>query len=71
MDFVQEVWNIYEKHFEPVKTSIRTVFGFDIGHVGAVKIQTPWGEYKGGYVPLVRTMTNAIVTGKQIGRAHV
>jgi hypothetical protein len=57
MDFIQAVWDIYEKHFEAVKTSIKDVHSFDIGKVKAMEVKTPFGTYRGGYVPLIRAIT--------------
>lgn len=50
-DFYQTVWDAYERHYQPSKDAIRKVYGYEIGKIGSRKMETPWGDYKGGYVP--------------------
>lgn len=57
MDLVQAIWDINEKHFPAVKKSVQNQFHFPIGYIQPTPIQTPWGQYRGGYVPLHRALT--------------
>jgi len=51
-DFLQTVWDIFERHYEPSKKAIRYVYGRNIGKIQPRSIETPWGTYKGGYAPI-------------------
>lgn len=53
-DFYQTVWDIYARHYPKTKEAVRYVDGFEIGEIQSREITTPWGTYKGGYVPLSR-----------------
>lgn len=57
MDLVQAIWDINEKHFPAVKKSVQNQFHFPIGYIQPTPIMTPWGQYRGGYVPLHRALT--------------
>lgn len=51
-DFLQTVWDIFDKHYEPVKASVRRVYNRNMGKVEGRNFSTPFGDYRGGYVPL-------------------
>lgn len=56
-DFYQTVWDLFDKHYAESKESIRSVYGYNIGKILPKTVVTPWGEYRGGYVPLKRNQT--------------
>ena len=51
MDFVQGVWDLLEETKAGAQRTHRDVFGYYFDEVTAEPVQTPWGEYRGGYVP--------------------
>lgn len=53
-DFYQTVWDIYARHYDPLKDAMKRVYGQTIGEIQPKTIQTPFGDYRGGYVPLAR-----------------
>lgn len=50
-DFVQTVWDILEKYKPDAQKAHYEMFGHYFNEVTAETIQTPFGEYKGGYFP--------------------
>lgn len=53
MDFVQAVWDLLEETKAPAQKAFRQIFGFYFEEVEASPIETPWGVYRGGYVPAI------------------
>ena len=53
MDFVQAVWDLLEETKAPAQKAFRQIFGFYFEEVEASPIETPWGTYRGGYVPAI------------------
>jgi hypothetical protein len=53
MDFAQGVWDLLETTKTDAQRAHREMFGFYFNEVTANPVQTPWGEYRGGYVPAV------------------
>lgn len=51
MDFVQQVWDLLESTKEDAQRAYRDLYGYTFKEIEASPIQTPWGEYRGGYVP--------------------
>lgn len=51
MDFVQLVWNLLESTKEDAQKAYKDLYGYTFKEIEASPIQTPWGEYRGGYVP--------------------
>jgi len=51
MDFVQGVWDLLEETKAGAQRTHRDVFGRYFDEVTAEPVTTPWGEYRGGYVP--------------------
>lgn len=52
-DAAQAVWDIMEELKPDVQQAHKKVFGYYFNEITADKIQTPFGEYRGGYVPAV------------------
>jgi len=50
-DFAQGVWDLLEDTKAGAQRTHRDVFGRYFDEVTAEPVQTPWGEYRGGYVP--------------------
>lgn len=51
MDFVQQVWDLLESTKEDAQEAYKNLYGYTFKEIEASPIQTPWGEYRGGYVP--------------------
>lgn len=51
MDFVQQVWDLLESTKEDAQKAYKNLHGYTFKEIEASPIQTPWGEYRGGYVP--------------------
>lgn len=51
MDYVQSVWDLMAELLPGAQRAHKKLFGFFFKEVQAGSIQTPWGEYKGGYAP--------------------
>jgi hypothetical protein len=51
MDFVQAVWDLNEELKPMAQKAHHDVFGFYFNEVEAAPINTPFGVYRGGYVP--------------------
>lgn len=51
MDFVQQVWDLLESTKEDAQKAYKDLYGYTFREIEASPIQTPWGEYRGGYVP--------------------
>ena len=51
MDFVQQVWDLLESTKEDAQKVYKNLYGYTFKEIEASPIQTPWGEYRGGYVP--------------------
>lgn len=52
-DFVQGVWNILEDIKPAAQKAHRSLFGRSFNEITANPVQTPFGEYRGGYFPAV------------------
>ncbi|MDO5531067.1 hypothetical protein [Sutterella sp.] len=53
MDFVQAVWDTLESTKHEAQVAYRKMFGRYFQEIEATEIETPWGTYRGGYVPAV------------------
>lgn len=51
MDFVQQVWDLLESTKEDAQKAYKDLYGYTFKEIEASPLQTPWGEYRGGYVP--------------------
>lgn len=51
MDFVQQVWDLLESTKEDAQKAYKDLYGYTFKEIEASPIQTPWGEYRGGYLP--------------------
>lgn len=51
MDFVQQVWDLLESTKEDAQKAYKDLYGYTFKEIEASPVQTPWGEYRGGYVP--------------------
>lgn len=52
-DTAQRIWDLMEELKRPAQTTHKKVFGFYFKEVQAKPIKTPFGTYKGGYVPAI------------------
>lgn len=55
MDFVQAVWDTLESTKPMAQKAFKAIYGYYFDEVEATPVQTPWGEYRGGYVPAITT----------------
>lgn len=53
MDFVQGVWDLLEETKPLAQKTHRQIFGHYFAEITAEPVSTPWGVYRGGYVPAV------------------
>lgn len=51
MDFVQAVWDTLESIKPKAQKAFYEMYGYYFEEIPAQAIETPWGTYKGGYVP--------------------
>lgn len=51
MDFVQAVWDLLEETKGMSQKAFKEYYGFYFDEVQASPVVTPWGIYRGGYVP--------------------
>lgn len=51
MDFVQAVWDLMESEKPLIQKAFHQIYGFYFDEIPATEVQTPWGNYRGGYVP--------------------
>lgn len=52
-DFLQGVWDLHESVKADAQRVHKKLYGHYFNEITAQKITTPWGEYKGGYVPAI------------------
>lgn len=50
-DFVQKVWNLMESLKPDAQIAHRKIYGYSFNEITAETIRTPFGDYKGGYIP--------------------
>lgn len=65
-EFAQGVWNLLEEMKPAAQEAHRDMFGFYFREVGARPVVTPFGTFRGGYVPAITDV--AIVTDAIINR---
>ena len=53
MDFVQGVWDLLETIKVDAQAAHKEMYGYYFSEITADPVQTPWGEYRGGYVPAI------------------
>jgi hypothetical protein len=53
MEYIQNTWNIYEELKPRAQAAHKKDTGYYFNEIKAQEIVTPFGRYKGGYVPLV------------------
>jgi hypothetical protein len=50
-DFAQSIWDLMES-FKPItQQAHKAMYGYFFSEITAQEISTPWGKYKGGYIP--------------------
>lgn len=68
MDFVQGVWDMLEEMKPAAQKAHRAIYGRYFAEVTAEPVQTPFGQYRGGYVPALTDPF--IVTDAAINQAR-
>ena len=62
MDFVQSVWDLLEETKGMAQKAFKEYYGYYFEEVQASPVVTPWGLYRGGYVPAAADP--ALVSGR-------
>lgn len=52
-DYLQAVWDLNESMKPDAQKAHKQLYGHYFAEITAEAIQTPWGEYRGGYMPAV------------------
>ena len=52
-DFVQSVWDLLESMKPESQRAHKAMYGYYFDEITANPVQTPFGEYRGGYVPAI------------------
>lgn len=52
-DTAQAIWDLNEKLKRPAQSAHRKMFGYYFDEVEASPVETPFGTYRGGYVPAI------------------
>lgn len=68
--FVQGIWNMFEKYREPVDQLQRRVSGVGIEYVSGRGVGTPHGEIEGKYFPLYYDAGKSIVAERDLERSR-
>jgi hypothetical protein len=50
-DFAQSVWNLLESMKPETQRAHKAMYGYFFSEITAQEIETPWGNYRGGYIP--------------------
>ncbi len=53
-DAMQEIWDMFEEKHAPLKKAFRKTDGYLIGKIEGWGVETPWGTYKGAYIPVAQ-----------------
>lgn len=53
MDVVQQIWDLTESTKPVAQAAFKALYGTYFEEVEAEEIVTPWGNYRGGYVPAI------------------
>jgi hypothetical protein len=53
MDAAQAVWDLNEKLKPAAQRAHKKLMGYYFNEITANPVQTPWGEYRGGYMPAI------------------
>lgn len=53
MDFCQAVWDLLESTKPVAQKAYKEIYGYNFQEIEAMPIQTPFGTYRGGYVPAI------------------
>lgn len=64
-DTAQAIWDLMDEIKRPAQAAHRRMFGFYFKEVEAMPVVTPFGSYRGGYVPAIIDQYAAVDAGKQ------
>lgn len=65
MDFVQSVWDLMEEMKPDAQKAHYQMYGYYFSEITSEQVSTPWGVYRGGYVPAIADRTDPKVA-KQV-----
>ena len=66
-DFAQSVWDLLDETKPGAQAAHRAMYGRYFDEVAADPVDTPWGQYRGGYVP---ALTDAFLVQDAVLRAE-
>jgi len=52
-DTAQAIWDLMERMKRPAQSAHKRMYGFYFNEIEAAPVETPFGTYKGGYVPAI------------------
>ncbi len=53
-DYLQGVWDLFEGIKPQAQSVFKKLYGYYFSEISADAVATPWGDYRGGYVPALR-----------------
>ena len=59
-DYAQGVWDLLESIKPHAQRAHHEMYGYYFSEVTASPVQTPWGEYRGGYVPAIADSAKSV-----------
>lgn len=59
-DFAQGVWDLLESVKPQAQQAHHEMYGYYFSEITAKAITTPWGDYKGGYVPAIADRAQSV-----------
>ena len=59
-DYAQGVWDLLESIKPQAQQAHHEMYGYYFNEITAAPVQTPWGEYKGGYVPAIADSVKSV-----------
>jgi hypothetical protein len=65
MDAVQAIWDLLEQIKPDSQRAFREYYGFYFEEIPASAVMTPWGQYRGGYVPAAADIDRVAQSDKQ------
>jgi hypothetical protein len=65
MDAVQAIWDLLEQIKPDSQRAFREYYGFYFEEIPASPVMTPWGQYRGGYVPAAADIDRVAQSDKQ------
>lgn len=70
MDVIQQLWDLLESTKPLAQKAFKEMYGTYFEEVEATEVVTPWGNYRGGYVPAIteKYLVPATITNEEANR---